>query len=369
MAKLASLARLSRRTWRNAWAVRKQKHVRLRQQFWDMARLKLATSLGPDDYFRYALYDRERVPDRKTAATFGGWRLFEEFRHYSEPQIQALAHKHTLYRLLEAFDLPVPAIHRVYAPVPDAFERHRALRTRDELHDYLCTTDDLPLFGKPSSAAGGYGAVGIVGRRGGGRLHLLDGREPTLEEVVDDIDRIAGERRTYLLTELLRQRDDIRALCGETVASLRTVMLVRDGEPEIFRVAILLPTGRQQTSNSLHLSTGTLVGQVEPATGRIGRVIRSTGPFFEYADRHDETGARLEGATIADWDGFLAVMHRAALALSPFRMQHWDVALTDRGPVLMEMNFHGAEDLLQMHGPPGVYDEQYLSFRESHRVW
>ncbi len=361
--------RYVRSAWRTAREVRGRFDMPLRSQFRDMVRLKVRNRLGPDDYYRYALFDRERVPDGQAAATFGGWRLFEEFRHFSHPQLQAIAHKHTLYRLLEAFGLPVPAIRKIYAPVPDCFERHRALKTPDELFAYLRTTDDLPLFGKPSNASAGYGAVALVRRLADGRLVTLDGKHCTVDEVVAHIHEVSLERRTYLLTELLTQRDDIRALCGKTVASLRTVMLVRRGEPEVFRVAILLPTSRQQTSNCLHMTSGTVVGHVDPETGRISRVVKAGGPFYEYSPRHPETGARLEGHVIAGWPEFLDIMREAAMALSPFRMQHWDVALTTRGPVLMEMNFHGAEDLLQMHGPPGVYDEQYLSFAAEHRAW
>jgi len=211
--------------------------------------------------------------------------------------------------------------------------------------------------------------MGIVGRLSSHRLELLDGRIRSLDSLVDEIHAVAMDRRTFLFTEMLVQRPDIRELCGDTVASLRTVMLVRRGRPEVFRVAILLPTSRQQTSNSLHLTSGTMVGKVDPDTGRISNVVTSTGPFYEYSEYHAETGARIEGVLIEDWPRFLELMHEAAMAMSPFRMQHWDVALTTRGPVLMEMNVHGAEDLLQMHGPPGVYDEQYLSFARDHKVW
>ena len=354
---------------RTAREVKDRCGVPLHRQFRDMAGLKASTGLGPADYFRYALFDRERVPDRRAARTFGGWRLFEEFLHYSRPEYQGLAHKHVLYRLLESFDLPVPRIHRVYAPVPDCFERHRALATPSELAAYLRTTDDLPLFGKPSNASAGYGALAISGRPDPEHLEFLDGTRATLDETVARIHGFARERRTYLLTEMLEQRDDIRAICGRCIASLRVVMLVRHGRPEVFRVVILLPSSRQQTSNCRHMTSASVLGRVDPATGRISRAIRSEGPFYEYSPHHPETGFPLEGHVLAGWPQVLDLMHAAALAMAPFRMQHWDVALTTRGPVLMEMNVHGDEGGLQLHGPPGALDEQYLSFAREHRVW
>ncbi|HPF69136.1 MAG TPA: sugar-transfer associated ATP-grasp domain-containing protein [Candidatus Krumholzibacteria bacterium] len=354
---------------RTAKEVKGRCGVPLNRQFRDMIGLKLTTHLGPADYFRYALFDRERVPDRTAAATFGGWRLFEEFLHYSKPEVRGLTHKHPLYRLLASFGLPVPGIRRIYAPTPDCFERNRALATPEQLGHWLLTTDALPVFGKPSNASAGWGAQAITGRRGDGTLEFLDGTTSTVDETVARIDGFARRNGTYLLCELLEQREDMRALCGRCVASLRIVMLVRHGEPEVFRTVILLPTRGQQTSNCRHMATGTVLGRVDPGTGAISRVIRREGPFFEYSPRHPETGAQLDGHVIEGWDEVLGLMHRAALAMAPFRMQHWDVALTTRGPVLMEMNVHGDEGGLQLHGPPGALDEQYLSFAREHRVW
>jgi hypothetical protein len=42
------------------------------------------------------------------------------------------------------------------------------------------------------------------------------------------------------------------------------------------------------------------------------------------------------------------------------------LTLTPRGPVIMEMNFIGDIVACQIHGPPGIYTKQYLSFRDTH---
>lgn len=47
----------------------------------------------------------------------------------------------------------------------------------------------------------------------------------------------------------------------------------------------------------------------------------------------------------------------AAQVLPGIRTQSWDVALTERGPVLLEVNFSGDLDLAQLALGAGVLDD------------
>jgi hypothetical protein len=98
-------------------------------------------------------------------------------------------------------------------------------------------------------------------------------------------------------------------------------------------------------------------------------VLGSLGPDLRHQPVHPQTGARLEGHVIEGWGAAAALALEASRALSAFRMQHWDVGLTARGPVLLELNLDASIQPLQMHGPPGAYTRQYESFAKTHRVW
>ena len=86
-------------------------------------------NLGIRDYYDYRLFDPRLHPTMNEKRTYAGWRAFDtEFRRYSEKRLRAMAYeKHIFYRLCEAFGVPAPRIHAVYAPHADCFERHRAL--------------------------------------------------------------------------------------------------------------------------------------------------------------------------------------------------------------------------------------------------
>ncbi len=47
----------------------------------------------------------------------------------------------------------------------------------------------------------------------------------------------------------------------------------------------------------------------------------------------------------------------AAATIAPeLRFQHWDVALTGDGPVLLELNVQGSLDLVQLAAQKGIYE-------------
>jgi len=65
------------------------------------------------------------------------------------------------------------------------------------------------------------------------------------------------------------------------------------------------------------------------------------------------------GAYLAGELVFELVMS-AAPVFAGIRTQSWDVALTDQGPVFLEVNFGGDLNLAQLANGKGVLDEGYI---------
>jgi hypothetical protein len=79
-------------------------------------------------------------------------------------------------------------------------------------------------------------------------------------------------------------------------------------------------------------------------------------------DRHPDSGERLFDAALPDWSAAVAQCLKAAALLSGLRLQAWDVALTDRGPVLLEVNVGGDFNLPQLARGAGIMDEGFRAF-------
>ncbi|MCP4570879.1 MAG: hypothetical protein GY838_00880 [bacterium] len=362
------------RALRDGCGLARRAERRFGVSLWRQAREILAlrgNNLGIQDYYFYRLCDPRLHADMAVKRTYAGWRAFDaEFRRFSERRLQAMAYeKHVFYRLCSAFGVPVPEVRAVYAPHADCFERHRALTDRAALARWLSETDELPVFGKPSSANAGFGGRGIMSRDREGRFHMLDGSVLTPDELVDDLEEIAAAvSSTYLFTEFLENDTELARLAGATTASFRVVVLVRDGEPELFRAVLLVPGDAEHVSNYRGGATGTVLGGIDVATGVIDRVQWKSGLDAEELVDHPVSGVRLKGHVLACWPDLSRMVLEAARAMSPFRMQHWDVAMTTRGPVVMEMNFIGDVAGCQLFGPPGLYSQQYTSFAADH-MW
>ena len=78
----------------------------------------------------------------------------------------------------------------------------------------------------------------------------------------------------------------------------------------------------------------------------------------------------MKGFTLPDWHAAVALCLRAATAFPGARWQNWDIALTSKGPLILELNSSGDVYAAQyitekgiLAGPLGPFLETY-AFRE-----
>jgi len=83
-------------------------------------------------------------------------------------------------------------------------------------------------------------------------------------------------------------------------------------------------------------------------------------------EQHPDSGVRLPGFELPQWSEIVTLCREAALIFPQIRIQHWDVAVTDRGPVLLEMNSEGAIDFLQFAHDQGLLDSTLKAFVEKY---
>ena len=102
-----------------------------------------------------------------------------------------------------------------------------------------------------------------------------------------------------------------------------------------------------------------MLGAIDLATGCIARVVQGTGAEMVIDGVHPDTGGPITGTPIPDWESLTALVTKAARLLPGVRTQSWDVALTDAGPVPLEVNFGGDLNLTQLASGVGVLDATY----------
>jgi hypothetical protein len=102
-----------------------------------------------------------------------------------------------------------------------------------------------------------------------------------------------------------------------------------------------------------------MLGAIEFETGIISRVVRGTGAEISVNEAHPDTKRAIVGTLISRWPALVRLVISAAQFLPGIRTQSWDVALAAERPVLLEVNYGGDLNLVQLAHGAGVLDEHY----------
>ncbi|MBT5435139.1 MAG: sugar-transfer associated ATP-grasp domain-containing protein [Alphaproteobacteria bacterium] len=242
------------------------------------------------------------------------------------------------------------------------------LKTREALASYLRDGITYPFFSKP---VGGSFSLGIVGVEhfdaATDRMQLAGGGDVPVDDYVAALFEAyeAGPRyhaKGFLFEELLRTHPDLETLCGtSSLATLRVILLIEDGKARLYRVAWKIPAGANQADN--YWRSGNLLAPVDIETGLAGMASRGFGLEQEHLEAHPDTGVAIAGFAVPDWSALVELACRATDAFPGMAMQSWDVAPTDKGPYLIEVNGVGDYTLPQIAYGEGLLDDALLAFQ------
>jgi len=170
-----------------------------------------------------------------------------------------------------------------------------------------------------------------------------------LEEPVDR--RYHRPESGYLFQEALSPAPEIRkftnwpAICGVRVVCLNGP----DGARPIRAVwKIAIPPNHV---DNFSLGThGNLLADVDLQSGAVSRMLNGFWPKTGVLAQHPFSAQPVEGFRLPGWNEVLEACRHGGTVFPLMRIQHWAVALTDRGPLILELNDLGATEMVQMHG-------------------
>lgn len=227
-----------------------------------------------------------------------------------------LGDKEVCHHLLVGLGAPVPGFHGCVDPGP---------RALDQVAAALATAPGGRLVVKPVAGTGGR-AIQVVERVEGRPVLRVKGEAKPLTSL--------EIQERCLLQEAVVQHPALAAIYAGSVNTLRLqTMLKDDGEPLL--LGALFRFGRNQSAADNMGSGGLGVG-VDVDTGRLLPTARDLGnrPF----DRHPETGIVFEGYAIPHWEAAVALALRVQRQLAWYRLVGFDLAFTEAGPVIIEIN-------------------------------
>lgn len=310
--------------------------------------------VSPQEYMYYRLWDP--ALDRDARRRFVGKRAQTVIHRACNPATwYTLAHDKLIFQAAASgFNLPVPKLRAIYHPTRTAGSLPQA-RDADGLKDLLRNGLSGPIFAKPIDGMYSLGTLAIE-RDADGDGFIVNGMSATTDELAAYI----GFRRDqgYLFQDRIVPHHRIQAMIGDRLPTMRVLVLVdATGRGEPVSAVVKLPAGSQAADN--YWRADNLLGALELETGTVKRTINGWGRKLTNVETHPDTGVRLAGATLPQFDEALALVRRAASAFPGIRTQSWDVALSDAGPVIMELNFGGDLNLHQLAHGTGIMDTKY----------
>jgi hypothetical protein len=243
-------------------------------------------------------------------------------------------------RRLVAADLPMPRSLAVFAVVYPG-TGIRWLDSAGAVLAFLREPTSLPCFGKPVHGSRGFGAVCLTGIDDNGRLVLSDGRRVAPQALVDEIRH--SYPRGYLFEELVRPHPELEKLIGPVIGTLRVLTIDAGAGPEVLYTTVKAP------------ATGATVDSLAGPIGSSAAVDAATGCILRLQDRRQlggidqrtnpTTGSAIVGKALPDFATALDLALAAHRCFPERGLLGMDIMLSDRGPLVVELNsspFHSS---------------------------
>jgi hypothetical protein len=259
---------------------------------------------------------------------------------------------------LSRYGLPVIPISAVYAPeFPGG--NPGLLSDRQQLEQFLSSSGNYPLFGKPVEGGQSLGSVGLRGFRTTERqIETSAGQWIELEKLLAEIEK--NYHFGYVFQPLLRPDAAVARLCGERLACVRIITALTEDGPKIIRTCWKIPVGSNMADN--YWRAGNLLAQIDLQSGRVLRVTSGAGFEVRFHDKHPDTSARLIGFEIPQWQDMRQIALNGAALMRHLPLIGWDIAPSENGPIIVEMNEAPDFFMVQFADRRGMLDEEFRSF-------
>ena len=149
------------------------------------------------------------------------------------------------------------------------------------------------------------------------------------------------ENKQYLVEETIIQHDYLNKISPTVVNNIRIVTLLKDGKVYIVANTIRLNTGNEEV-----ISCEDIFATLDESGHLLGNVVDAD---FNIYKEHPLTKFKFENITIPYVKEAIKMVKEAALIVPEMRFIGWDVAITPKGPVMIEGNFYPSYGLFQYY--------------------
>lgn len=312
-----------------------------------------AGKLSSNEFIQYGFCDSN--PSFKEQKKYAGKRAQQAFNLFYNDKTWYAATKHKLLfeTLMRGAEIPC-------AKTVAAYDRKGRgavkviLKSDDDLIAFLSKKSNFPLFAKPTTGLLSIGSFRIDNFLENNLL-INGTHKMSIDQVCDYIKGIS--KKGYLFQKVLEPHSDMVKLTKDAIGSARFLIFNLDDEAIIHSCCLKLPAEGEVADNFWR--AGSILCNVDIEDGKIKRAClkqeNDVVTIGSRSDLHD----KIIGFKLPDFKDAENVVLKAARNFAGIKVQSWDVAFTNNGPVILEMNYGGDLNLSQLASGKGVMEKEY----------
>ncbi len=306
-----------------------------------------------DEYFKYRL-DDSQLPLKEKESFASETVHWQAVENVCDPTYNALVQdKFICCKLLRNLGFPVPEILAVISTGPRLFPDAHQISTPAKLSQFLETNNEL-LFFKLNQGIGSYDSF-IVSSYDGKLADCNPYGKISARNIFNNL----IQDREYLVQKLLINHDKIASFAN-ALSTVRFTNYFINGRVITPMVTMKIATGENIADNFWR--NGNLLADIDTESGRIKRVIDGEGPDMSILNKFVDTDIICEGYQIPFWNEIVELNKDCARSLTPIPFLSLDVAVTNNGPIIIEVNSGGSFYIPQLASGKGFLTPQIRKF-------
>ncbi len=319
-----------------------------------------ASKLGSNEYYAAGLYRSDLTKEQKKqfVGVKSNLALNKRLSPVNIASISDFLDNKVLYTaLLDKLGLSTTTLQAVVSNT-HGFGELKTLGSIEAIEGFLLNEAKYPLFGKPIEGSKSVGTALFSSIDPDAQTIVLgNGAKTTVSDLAREIfTEFAGG---YVFQNVVVQHDDMNAVTGSAVGTVRVVTLMQDGAPQVLYTVWKIPAPDAMSDN--FWQTGSMIAEVEVSSGQIKQVRRGTGMNIEPIETHPVSGVKLAGFTLPYWQDILTLAQKCHSLTPENGILGWDIAVTPDGPLVIECNTSPFHTLYQMATGRGILSDDFAA--------
>lgn len=287
----------------------------------------------PDSYFRFAMFmkdfgDKERM---KSFVPQGAYAAYCKDVAYPSKYNILIDDKILFHDIMQQYGLPVP--HRYFTFRNNEFRDGANILNDHQVDEIIGSVTDERIFVKRFTGGAASG-VSIFVRKGDGFVDA-DG-----DKVSASMIRHKYANQDFFFEKQIKQEHVLSQFNPDTVNTIRVLTY----DNKIISASVRFGGKGDYIDN---VSKGGVAVSMDITTGRLSKYGQRMYDVARY-DEHPDTHLKFDGVVVTQWPEVKAVVERSMTFLPYYKSVGYDVATTDDGPVIIEINTGAGIGLSQM---------------------